>query len=104
MAPSTTWTRPSASSSRRVGTLALVVEVGGEPALRGCQVEAFPAGVVLDLVALDLAHAEVLRLGPPEVVSADRGAGQHGEALGERHAGIGLGAEQVEQGSLLGVL
>src|SRR6185369_14310379 len=104
MAPSTTWTRPSASSSRRVGTLALVVEVGGQPALHRGHVQPLSPRVVLDLVALDLADAEVLRLRPPEVVPADRRAGQHRVALGQRDPGIGLGAEQIEHGLLLGVV
>src|SRR5437762_10470750 len=104
MAPSTTWTRPSASRSRRVGTLALVVEVGGQPAFHGGHVQPLPPGVVLDLVAADLPDAEVLRLGAPEVVPADRRARQHRVALGQRDPGIGFGAEQVEQGPLLSVV
>src|SRR4051812_15194178 len=104
IAPSTTWTRPSASRSRRVRTLALVVEVRGKPALHGRQVHALPAGVVLDLVALDLADAEVLGLRVPEVVAAHGGRGEHREALGQRDPRIRLGAQQVEQGALLGVI
>src|SRR6266542_1223538 len=104
MAPSTTWTRPSASRSRRVGTLALVVEIGGEPALGRGHVEPLPPRVVLDLVALDLADAEVLRLRVPEVVPAHGGAGEHGVALGQRDPRVGLGAEQVEERALFGMV
>src|SRR3954464_16071983 len=103
IAPSTTWTRPSATRSRRVRTLALIVEVGGEPALGRGDVHALPARVLLHLVTLDLSHAEVLRLRVPEVVPADGGGRQHREALRQRDARVGLGAEQVEHGALLGV-
>src|SRR5215210_140016 len=104
IAPSTTWTRPSASRSLRVRTLALVIEVGGEPALRGGDVHPLPPGIVLDLVALDLADPEVLGLRMPEVVAADRRRRIHGKALGQRDARVRFGAEQVEQQPLLRVI
>src|SRR5512132_1283015 len=91
-------------SARSVRTLALVVQVGGEPALDRRGLEALPPGVVLDLVALDLSDAEVLRLRTPEVVPAHRRRRQHGVALGESDARVGLRAEQVEQSALLGVI
>src|SRR6185295_2159686 len=104
MAPSTTWTRLSAMRSRTVGTLALVVQVGGEPALHRGDVHTLAPGVFLDLVALDLADAEVLGLRVPEVPAADRGGRQHGEALGQGDARVGLRPEQVEQGALLSMV
>src|SRR4029450_1556733 len=104
IAPSTTWTRPSVTRSHRVRTLALVVEVRGEPALRRGDIHALPPRVVLHLVALDLAHTEVLGLRVPEVVPAHCGGRQHGEALRQRDAGVPLGAQQVEHGALLRVV
>ena len=44
---------------------------------------ALAAGVVLDLVALDLGDAEIVALGVGEVEARDRRAGPHGEALGQ---------------------
>jgi hypothetical protein len=64
----------------RVG---LVAEEVAEPALGRGQGPAFALGVVLDLVAVDAADAEVGRLGMGEVVAADRGGRLHGEALGQ---------------------
>src|SRR5258705_1791179 len=104
MAPSTTWTRLSAMRSRTEGTLALVVQVGGEPALHRRDVYALAPVVFLDLVELDLADAEVLGLRVPEIPAADGRRWQHREALGQGDARVGFRPEQVEQRALLGVV
>src|SRR5688572_20884782 len=97
IAPSSTCTLESSISSRRVAMSALVGQVGGEPALHRPHVHALTPGIVHHLIPLNLAHAEVLGLGPPEVVAADRGRGEHGEAFGESHSGLPLGAEYIEE-------
>src|SRR5688572_7663726 len=104
MAPSTTCTRPSAIRSARVFTcLPLVVQVGRKPSLCGGHVHTLASRVILHLISLDLADAEILRLWMPEVVAAHGGSREHGEALGQCDAGPLLGAEQVEENSLLGM-
>ena len=50
-------------------------------------VQPLRAGVVLDLVALDLADAEVVAVGMREVEAGDGRAGPHGVALGQLDAG-----------------
>ena len=81
-----------------------IVEHRREPAL-GLRHRPCPCGgVVLDLVALDLADAEIVALRVAEIEPAHRGARPHREALGELHADRALGVEQAEQGRLLGVI
>src|SRR5262245_27530094 len=82
----------------------VIRQIRRQPALRRREIHPLPAGIILDLVAIDLAHAEVLRLRAPEVVAADRRAGQHREALGETDAGTLFRAEEGEQGRLLGMV
>src|SRR4051812_5481947 len=104
MAPSRTCTRPSSIKSRSVGILPFVVQVGRQPALDGGNIHRLAAGVILDLVALDFSHAEVLGLWVPEVVSADRRRWQHGKAFCKRDSSLLLRAQEVEEGTLLGVV
>src|SRR3954463_8801256 len=101
MAPSSTCTRPSPIRSRSVGMSAVVVQVGSQPALDVLDVHSLPPGIILHLVSFDLADSEVLGLRAPEVVAADRGGGEHGEALRQGDAGLGLGIEEIEQQALL---
>src|SRR5262245_30827806 len=61
--------------------LRLVAEVGPQPALDLGLGHPLAAGVVLDLVAADLADREVARLGVAEVEAGDRGGRGHGEGL-----------------------
>src|ERR1700736_3823118 len=68
--------------SRR-GPHRLVVQDRGEPAFGLGQRPALAAGVVGRLVALDLADAEVVRVGMGEVEAGDRRRRSHGEAFGE---------------------
>src|SRR3712207_3635475 len=81
-----------------------VPQVRGEPALGLRERPALPPRVVLDLVAADPPQQEVAGLRVGEVEAADRGAGPHGHALGERDAGGRLDVEQLPDGALLGVL
>ena len=69
------------------GERRVVVEHRREPPLGFLGAPALAPGVVLDLIALDLADAEIVALRVAEIEAAHRGAGPHGEALGERHAG-----------------
>src|SRR5438132_1494270 len=83
--------RRSAGCGQRV-----VVEDRGEPSLGLGHGPALAAGVVLDLVALDLADAEIAALGMAEIEPADRGCRPHGKAFGESHADLPLAVEQRE--------
>ncbi len=67
-------------------------------------VEPLPSRIVLDLVATDLADAEVLRFGSPEVAAAHRRGRQHREALRQRDPRVRLGTQQIEQHPFLGVV
>src|ERR1700745_2432486 len=84
--------------------LALVMQVGSEPALHRSHVESLSARIVFDLIAADLADAEVLGLGPPEVEAAHRRRGKPGEGLRERNARVRFRAQEIEQRPLLGVV
>src|SRR5262249_26721015 len=82
----------------------LIPDVRPQPFLGLLDRHAAAAGVVLDLVAAYAGDAEILRLGMGEVVARHRRRGQHGEALGQRHAGVLAGIEQAEQLRLLAVI
>src|SRR5215470_5000108 len=72
--------------------------------LRFLRAPALAPRVVFDLIALDLADAEIVALRVAEIEPAHRGARPHGEALGELHAGRGLAAEEIEQRCLPSVV
>src|SRR5436190_19050565 len=81
----------------------IVIEHRRKPPLGLLDAPAFAARVVLDLIALDLADAEVMRVRMAEIESRDRRAGPHREALGELHIDS-LTIDQAEQRPLLGVI
>src|SRR5215213_8875996 len=81
----------------------IVVEYRREPALRFLHAPAFARGVVLHLIALDLADSEVMRFGMAEIEPAHRSARPHCEALGQLDADT-LAVDQAEQCRLLGVI
>src|SRR3984893_11900347 len=82
----------------------IVVEHWREPLLAHLRAPAFAPRVVLDLVALDLADAEIMALRVAEIEAAHRGAGPHGEALGEPYADARFAVEQTKQGRLLAMV
>src|SRR5262249_41715133 len=82
----------------------VIVEHRREPLLRLGHAPTLARGVVLDLIALDLADAEIMALGMAEVEPADRSARPHGEALGELEADTPLAIEQRKQARLLTVV
>src|SRR5205807_1232475 len=84
--------------------LRAVVQVGGEPAFDGGDIQTFAAGVVGHLVALDLADREVARLRMRKVESADRTAGIHRERFGQKHSSVRLDIEQLPERLLLRVV
>src|SRR5215475_3843509 len=61
----------------------IVVEDRRQPLLGLLQRLPLTPAIVLDLVALDLADAEVIALGMAEIEAADRSAGPHGKAFGQ---------------------
>src|SRR5215831_1236718 len=81
----------------------IVVEDRGEPLLAVRNRPSLASGIVLDLVAFDLADAEIMAVRVTEIQSADRRARPHGKAFGERHADLAW-FEQREQRRLLGVI
>src|SRR3569833_506871 len=81
----------------------IVVQDRRQPAFTLRHAPALAAGIVFDLVALDLADAEVVAVRVAEIEPAHRGAWPHREALGQRDADP-LAAKQREQRALLGVI
>ena len=81
-----------------------VVQHRRQPALGLGHAHALARGIVLDLVALDLADAEIEAFGMAEIKPRHRRARPHRKALGQLHAGGVLGIEQAEQRRLLGVI
>src|SRR5713101_6944095 len=82
----------------------VVVEHRGEPPFRFGHRPALALGVILDLVALDLADAEIVALGVAEIEPAHRRARPHREAFRELDPDPPLAVEQREQGGLLAVI
>ena len=60
----------------------IVTEVGHQPAFGHGQRLSLALAVAFDLILVDLADREVLRLGMGEVLATDRRGGQHREVLG----------------------
>src|SRR3954463_344507 len=81
----------------------LVPEIRPQPTLDLVERHVLARRVVLDLVAADAADREIARLRMREVDAADARARHHRERLGERDPDL-LGAEQVEELALLGVV
>src|SRR5690606_11072076 len=85
----------------------VVAQVGGQPAFADAEVLLLARAVALDLVLVDLAHREVLRLRMGEVPATDGGSREHRVMLGEEHTAAArlverrLGIEQLEQRRLL---
>src|SRR6185437_13911975 len=82
----------------------IVVQDRAEPAFGGGQIPAFTPGVVLDLVALDLAGTEIAALGMAVIETGNRRARPHGVAYGQLHSDLVFGVEQLKQSRLLAVL
>src|SRR3974390_2519378 len=81
----------------------VVIQNRREPALGLFCAPALALGVILDLIALDLADAEIGALRMAEIESAHRRTRPHREAFGEIHPDA-LGLEQTEEGAFLGVV
>src|SRR5271154_7138396 len=60
--------------------------------------------IVGDLIAADLAEAEIAGFGMGEVEAAHAGAGPHRIRLRDQHAGVCLHVEQAPEGALLRVV
>src|SRR5690348_11151713 len=75
----------------------LVVEDGCKPPFCLGQWPALATGVVLSLVTLDSADAEIVALRMREIKSRHRRSGPHGKALGELDAGGGFCVEEMKQ-------
>src|SRR3954452_6072834 len=69
-----------------VGDAALV-EVRPKPALSLLERNAAPGRVILQLVAADPRHAEILAVAVAEIEARHRRSRQHGEVLGQRDVG-----------------
>src|SRR5215472_9513392 len=74
----------------------VVVEDRREPALGFDERPVFAARVVLDLVALDPADAEIMALRVAEIEAGHGSRRPHGEAFGEAHADARLALQQTE--------
>src|SRR3954447_7146283 len=82
----------------------IVVKDGRQPLLGLLDAPAFALGVVFDLIALDLADAEIVALRVAEIEAAHGSAGPHRETLGQLDADAALDVEQAEQRLLLSVV
>src|SRR5215203_1214957 len=96
-------TRPSLRRGTGRGKR-IIVEDRHQPFLRLVGRPAFALGVVLDLIALDLADAEIVAVGMAEIKSADGGTRPHRKTFGELDADLALAFEQIEQRALLGMV
>src|SRR5262245_3934057 len=81
----------------------LIVENWRQPALAFADRPVFPLRVLFNLIAFDLADAEICTLRMAEVEAADRRAWPHREAFCQLYADV-LAVEQFEQGAFLGVI
>src|SRR5690606_17465401 len=78
-------------------------EIGCEPLFALRERAADPSRIVLELIAADPIHVEVVSIGVGAVETAHRGGGQHGETLGEGHADF-VRPEQREESLLRRVI
>src|SRR5438552_5626150 len=81
-----------------------IVQHRRQPALGLGHAHALARSVVLDLLALDLADAEIEAFGVADIETRHRRARPHRTALGQLDAGGVLRIEQTEQRRLLGVI
>src|SRR5262249_46074394 len=75
-----------------------------EPLVGLLDAPAFALGVILDLVTLDFADAEIMALRMAEIEATYERARPHRKALGELDANAALAVEQAEQLLLLAVV
>src|SRR5207248_10063036 len=74
----------------------IVVENRRQPSLAFGERLVLASRVILDLIALDLADAEIMTVRMTEIEAAHRGARPHREAFGQFDAGRVRGIEQRE--------
>src|SRR5215467_4237031 len=74
----------------------IVVEYRRQPSLALRERLVLAPRVIVDLIALDLAYAEIMTVRMAEIEAAYRGARPHREAFGQFDAGRVLGVEQRE--------
>jgi len=60
----------------------VILEIRPEPLLDFLDRHSFPLGIILDLVAAELADGEVAGLGSGKIETGDGAGGIHGQALG----------------------
>src|SRR5688572_1790727 len=73
-----------------------LVEVGPQPALGGFDVDPAPLGVILELVAADARHSEILAVAVAEIEARHRRGRKHRIILGQGDS-AGVSAKHVEQ-------
>src|SRR5215472_3519475 len=71
----------------------IVVEYRRQPSLALRERLVLAPRVIFDLIALDLADAEIMTVRMTEIEATDRGARPHREAFGQLDAGRVLGVE-----------
>src|SRR5258706_1050775 len=86
------------------GLVRIIIKIGRKPAFHGAKVHLFAEMIIKDLVAINLADAEMLRLRVREIKSAHGTGGPHRVTFGELDAGVLLHVEQVPKDSFLGVV
>src|SRR5580658_3880840 len=82
----------------------VVVQVLSEPSLDFSYAHSLAFAIVDDLVAVDLAEAEISRFGMGEVESTHARAGPHRKRLGDQHSCIRLHIEQTPKLTLFRVI
>src|SRR6185295_5390772 len=95
---------PARAASDRDLHRRVVTQVRRKPALHLLHGHALAPGIVLDLVAVDLADVEVARFGVGEIPAAHGRRRIHRVRLGELDACLFFGIQQLPQFRLLGVI
>src|SRR5690606_13944813 len=84
--------------------LRLIAQNRPEPALDLLHAHSLTPGIILHLLLLDLAGAEITGLRVGKIPSRDRGGGNHGITLGQDYAGIFIGLNELPQGGFFRVV
>src|SRR5450432_209841 len=84
--------------------IGVISQIRRQPALRVGEAPSLALRVARRLIAIDLTHAEIMRLRVREIKSADGRSRPHRKGFGQSNAGIAFRVEQLPEGRLLRML